>query len=141
MKTRILITLILSLLIASAGFAETIIKDEKTNYQVDVQLNAENQIVVRYISDSMDKVQVLVLDNEGRILVRKKFYRSGHVKYTFALSNVSAQELLFKVVTQNKTLCAEYVYVSDKGIASIPIPVKLIDSKNARQKELFTETK
>lgn len=141
MKTKIIFTLALALAILSSSFANVKKNPVVENQKIDVQLTAENQIVVRYLSNSPDKVKILVYDNSGKMLSKKSFKNQGHSKITYELKDLANKELNFKILVNKQVASVEHVIIDSIGIAAQPVP-QILNTKSLKNQEpLITDNK
>ena len=125
MKTKLFLTAAVALSIVGLN-AQNL---ESTMYQdcnADVQLNAKNQVVVRYLEADASKVKVFVYNQDGDQVHAKTIKAKGTIKLTYDLKNLPKGDLLFNVISNNKLACSELVRISENGLVAIPEPVSPI---------------
>ncbi|MFA6402705.1 MAG: hypothetical protein WCX31_13965 [Salinivirgaceae bacterium] len=120
MKTRffLLVSLMVFLVIAANAQNNSVEKPCKA----DVQLSANNQIVIRYIDVNQDKIKVLVYNAKGEKIDSHTFKTDGTMKVTYDVADYKQSKLLFKVMCNGQVACSELVTITEQGIVQIPKP-------------------
>ncbi|PKP10992.1 MAG: hypothetical protein CVU09_04210 [Bacteroidetes bacterium HGW-Bacteroidetes-4] len=120
MKTKLFLTLTaVAMTLVSLNAQTTKIVNQPT-CKADVQLNANNQVIVRYLDTNNQKIKVIVYGENGQRLHGKTFKTDGMLKVTYDAKNLPAGQLTFNVVCNNQLACSELVKVTDKGTLTIP---------------------
>lgn len=119
MKTKILTTAILVAVFATFSFGQAPALNE-LNANVDVQLNAKNFIVVRYLNADNDKIKIKVYDANNKFVHQKTVKASGNIKVVYDLAKLPVGDYTFKVLCNKNLLRIESV--SKLSAENITIP-------------------
>ncbi|MGE4288227.1 MAG: hypothetical protein AB7E36_06025 [Salinivirgaceae bacterium] len=120
MKTKLFLTLTAVAMTLVGLNAQTTEAVTQPACKADVQLNASNQVVVRYLDTNNQKIKVLVYGENGQRLHGKTFKTDGMLKVTYDAKNLPAGQLTFNVICNNELACSELVTVTDAGTLTIP---------------------
>ncbi|MGD9994380.1 MAG: hypothetical protein AB7S69_13875 [Salinivirgaceae bacterium] len=123
MKTKLFLTLTFVALTLVSLNAQTTKTVSNPACKADVQLNASNQVVVRYLDTNNQKIKVLVYGENGQRLHGKTFKTDGMLKVTYDAKNLPSGLLTFNVVCNNQLACSELVTVATDGTIAIPKPI------------------
>jgi hypothetical protein len=120
MKTKLFLTLTAVAMTLVSLNAQTTKTVNQPACKADVQLNANNQVVVRYLDTNNQKIKVMVYGENGQRLHGKTFKTDGMLKVTYDAKNLPAGQLTFNVVCNNQLACSELVKVTNEGTLTIP---------------------
>ncbi|HAM97423.1 MAG TPA: hypothetical protein DCQ26_02325 [Marinilabiliales bacterium] len=123
MKTRffLLVSLMVFSVLAANAQNNSVVKPCKA----DVQLSADNQIVVRYLDVNQNKIKVLVYNEKGEKIDGRAFKTDGMMKITYDVADYKQSKLLFKVMCKGQVACSELVTINEQGIVQIPTPINI----------------
>lgn len=134
MKTN-LFTLAAALFISLSSIAQT--NNSKTMpCTFDVQLAANNEVIVRQLSDNNAPIKLQVYNSDGERIHSKKYKNTGtHLKIRYDISKIEDGDLTFKVVCSNNVVYAEQLTKYADGSISIPkeITLKQIDLEQSNE--------
>lgn len=131
MKTQFLTITIAMLLTFSFVNAQT--SESVKKCRADVQLTAENQVVVRYLETNNQKIKIAVYNQDGEKLDNRSFKTDGMLKVTYNVKKFAGNDLIFKVSCNGQSVCSEMVSVNESGMVSIPVELNSDYSVEAKQ--------
>jgi hypothetical protein len=90
------------------------------NCAADVQLNAKNQIVVRYLNCQGMKVSIEVLNEKGKSIYEKNYRNEGNIKLVYDVDNLSSGVYTFTVKKEGELLLSEQITLKEGKVAYVP---------------------
>lgn len=95
----------------------------------DVQVNADNNVVLRCVNADNQRIQFLVYNHDGQRILSKRYKGSANMKLVVDADAYDLGELTFKVKCNNEVIKVEKLTKMDNGLLMMPVEI----NKNKRQ--------